>query len=429
MASLQSQQAGGGASSAQGSPQPPHASYPFFLPINPLAGLTSFGQQQSNAVLDSSAAASALSSLPMQYSMASMPFSAVAPSPSSARYSSAPLLHSPTPAVTAQQANTASLMQQQQFLNELSMQFRMPLAQQQHSLQQAMQAAQHMQQHHHQQQQQQQHQQQQQQQQQHHQQMLSSLAQSVPVSATPLDPRISPTLASTPVTATATVRSSQPLLSGSSHHSQHQQHQHQQQQQQHKQKADKRKTSSQEATASLRRKKHKEVEIKRRKKINSLFLQLTNELECGPTDKASVLLYALNFIKGVKKKYSGVELKTLTGMAGGGDDDRREGDDDDEGDEDDDDDDDEEGESGREEKKAKIEEAIGERKTSENSVASNNNSPSSSSSSSSSLSSSAAALSQSSPSLTIDPTTTTNTPSVSSGEDSTPQTSIEQPST
>ena len=402
MSSIQSQQGGGGQSTAQGSPQHPQASYPFFLPINQLAGMTNFGQPQSGSVLDSSAAASALSSLPMQYSMAQLPFSTVAQSPSSARYSSAPLLHSPTPAVTAQAANTAaSLLQQQQFLNELSMQFRMPLAQQQHNIQQAMQAAQQLQQH-----------QQQQQHQQHQQQILSSLAQSIPVSATPLDPRMSPTLASTttPITATATIRSSQPLHNSISHKTHH--------------KADKRKTTSQEATASLRRKKHKEVEIKRRKKINSLFLQLTNELECGPTDKASVLLYALNFIKGVKKKYAGVEMKTLTGVAGIGEEDRRERDEYEDGDEDEDEDEEEGMESGREEKKVK-KEPIGDRKTSDNSVQSNNNSPTSASSSSSLASS--AALSQPSPTLTIDPTTSNNTPSVSSGEESMPHISIEQP--
>ena len=129
-----------------------------------------------------------------------MPFSAVAQLLSFARYLSAPLLHSPTPAVTDQVSSAASLMQQQQqFLNEPIMQFRMPLAQQQHTLQQATQNAQ---------------QQQQQQQYQHYkqQQMLSSLAQSILVSATSLDPRNRPTLGSTtPITATAAIHSSQLL--------------------------------------------------------------------------------------------------------------------------------------------------------------------------------------------------------------------------
>jgi len=78
----------------------------------------------------------------------------------------------------------------------------------------------------------------------------------------------------------------------------------------------KRKSQTAESTASLRRKKHKEVEIRRRKKINTLFSDLSGELECGPTDKASILLFALNFIKGIKKKYGNLDLKSLSGSGG-----------------------------------------------------------------------------------------------------------------
>ena len=78
------------------------------------------------------------------------------------------------------------------------------------------------------------------------------------------------------------------------------------------------------------------MEIERRNKINSLHLQLANELECGPTDKASALLHTLNLIKAVKRKYAGVGQNGLAGMAGGVAE-RRQGDDEDVEDEDDDD--------------------------------------------------------------------------------------------
>ena len=122
-----------------------------------------------------------------------------------------------------------------------------------------------------------------------------------------IDLRSVPSTNPTPVTATATVHSSLPVAPPArplpSPHSG---------------KSDKRKLHA-ESTASLRRKKHKEVEIKRRKKINSLFNDLTVELECGPTDKASILLYALTFIRGVKGKYgAGLDMQGLIGVGVGG---------------------------------------------------------------------------------------------------------------
>jgi hypothetical protein len=62
----------------------------------------------------------------------------------------------------------------------------------------------------------------------------------------------------------------------------------------------------QETSASIRRDKHKQVEIRRRKKINNLFAQLSDELDCGPTDKASILAAALNYIR--RSKQSGVPI-------------------------------------------------------------------------------------------------------------------------
>ena len=131
--------------------------------------------------------------------------------------------------------------------------------------------------------------------------MLYALAQCALVPATPLDARVPPTLNHNFVHAIITVRSSQTPLATSSSRSK-------------AYKGGKRRTSRQEVAASLRCRKHKEVEIKRRTKISSLLMQLTNELECGPTDTASVLLYALDFIKGAKRRYSGVELNSPTSM-------------------------------------------------------------------------------------------------------------------
>jgi hypothetical protein len=54
--------------------------------------------------------------------------------------------------------------------------------------------------------------------------------------------------------------------------------------------------------AQLRRYKHKEVEVRRRRKISTLFTELSDLLDCGPTDKASILSIATRFIKRAKSK-------------------------------------------------------------------------------------------------------------------------------
>ena len=189
MATNQPQQSNGDWWSAQGSSRLLQAAYPFFLPFNTLANTSSFGQQYSSSILSSSVAAASAE----RYYMAPLPFPTVASSPSSAHYCES-MIH------VATQANPACPIQRQQFFDELTMQFRMPL-----------------------------------------------LARPVPVSATPLDPHTSPAIGSTTLATTTTIHSFQTLISSS------------------KQTPDKRKISSKEATASLRRKEHKEVEIKRRR--------------------------------------------------------------------------------------------------------------------------------------------------------------------
>jgi len=76
-------------------------------------------------------------------------------------------------------------------------------------------------------------------------------------------------------------------------------------------------STAQESNATLRKKKHKEVEIRRRKKINDLYTELSRELEIGPTDKASLMLYALNFIRSMRKNYPNTDMKAMTGLNNG----------------------------------------------------------------------------------------------------------------
>lgn len=56
-----------------------------------------------------------------------------------------------------------------------------------------------------------------------------------------------------------------------------------------------------EDSAAVRRRKHKEVEVRRRHKIAVLFQQLSDALNCGPRDKASLLALALTELKRVRK--------------------------------------------------------------------------------------------------------------------------------
>lgn len=49
--------------------------------------------------------------------------------------------------------------------------------------------------------------------------------------------------------------------------------------------------------AQMRRHKHKEVEVRRRRKISNLFNELAALLECGPTDKASILWIAARYVR------------------------------------------------------------------------------------------------------------------------------------
>jgi hypothetical protein len=45
-----------------------------------------------------------------------------------------------------------------------------------------------------------------------------------------------------------------------------------------------------------------EVEVRRRRKISTLFTELSDLLDCGPTDKASILSIATRFIRRAKSK-------------------------------------------------------------------------------------------------------------------------------
>ena len=340
-------------SGGPGLPLPPQASGapPFFFPFS---SLPSYANPQS-APQPSSTVESSSSSYQSNHSNAvPFPYSRGGHQPMVAASSYSPTMASGPPGSQYSDRSPAphpTGLQMQSF-NELAIQNlgRLPLhfnaqqaanAQQQshQSLQQAIHAAQ-LQQHHAAQQQQAQAQAQAhaQQAQQAQQAAQQAQAQMFPQSSFAL-PLHASASAAAPVTATATVHSSLPIHTRPTVAANAAE----------RKGGDKRKLH-QESTASLRRKKHKEVEIKRRKKINSLFSDLTSELECGPTDKASILLYALTFIRTVKKKYPTIDMPLSTGTAaaaaeavvkreadaggeGEGDDEGGDGDDDEEGDE------------------------------------------------------------------------------------------------
>jgi hypothetical protein len=64
----------------------------------------------------------------------------------------------------------------------------------------------------------------------------------------------------------------------------------------------------------VRKEKHKEVEVRRRKRIADLFTKLSEVLGCGPTDKASILIYALSALAPQQQQQS----RGASGAAGPG---------------------------------------------------------------------------------------------------------------